>query len=56
MLGIADPFVLIAYFGIVILAALSLIYGLVRRNAARDELTSEDRQWALEEQKVDNEI
>ncbi len=56
MMGIDDPFVLTAYFGIVALAALSLIHGLVRRNAARDEITPEDRQWAIDEKKVDDEV
>lgn len=54
MLGIDDPFVLLAYFGILVTALISIIYGLVRRNAASDEVTQEDRQWALEEQKVDD--
>lgn len=56
MLGIDDPFVLTAYLGIVILAVLSVIYGLVRRNAATDEITPEDRQWALDEKKVEDEL
>ena len=56
MLGLDDPFVLFAYLGIIALAILSLIYGLVRRNAAGDEVTPEDRQWALDEKKVDDEI
>ncbi|EXJ15562.1 symporter small accessory protein [Imhoffiella purpurea] len=56
MIGIDDPFVLIAYFGIVAATLASLFYGLARRNAARDEITNEDRQWALEEKKVDDEL
>ncbi|MFD2111605.1 symporter small accessory protein [Thiorhodococcus fuscus] len=56
MIGIDDPFVLIAYFGIIASAIASLIYGLVRRNAARDDVTPEDRQWALDEKKVDDDI
>ncbi|WP_170286774.1 symporter small accessory protein [Thermochromatium tepidum] len=56
MLGLDDPFVLAAYLGIIALAVLSILYGLIRRNAARDEITEEDRQWALEEKKVDDEI
>ena len=56
MLGIQDPWVLTAYLGIVGLALLGLLYGLIRRNAARDDLTAEDRQWALDEKKVDDEI
>jgi hypothetical protein len=56
MLGLDDPFVLMAYLGIITLAVLSLLYGLIRRNAARDEVTDEDRQWALEEKKVEDEL
>ena len=56
MLGIQDPWVLLAYLGIVALAAFGVLYGLIRRNAARDELTPEDRQWALEEKKVEDEL
>lgn len=55
MLGIQDPWVLIAYLGILAAAVLSLIYGLVRRNAADDSLSAEDRQWAREEQQLDEE-
>jgi hypothetical protein len=56
MLGIDDPFVLMAYLGAISMAVLGLIYGLVRRNAARDEVTAEDRLWALDEKKVDDEF
>lgn len=56
MLGLEDPFVLTAYLGIIVLAVLSILYGLIRRNAARDEVTEEDRQWALEEKKVEDEL
>jgi hypothetical protein len=33
-----------------------VIYGLVRRNAALDEVTQEDRAWAIEEKKVEDEL
>lgn len=56
MLGIDDPFVLMAYLGAITMALIGIIYGLVRRNAARDEVTPEDRLWALEEKKVDDEF
>jgi len=56
MLGIDDPFVLTAYLGIIATTLLSLVYGLVRRNAALDEVAPEDRQWALDEKKVDDEL
>ena len=56
MLGLDDPFVLTAYLGIIALSVLSILYGLIRRNAARDEVTEEDRQWALEEKKVEDEL
>jgi hypothetical protein len=56
MLGIDDPFVLMAYLGAISMAILGLIYGLIRRNAARDEVTPEDRLWALDEKKVDDDF
>lgn len=56
MLGIDDPLVLSAYLGCIVLAAISVIYGLVRRNAAADEVTQEDRAWALEEKRVEDEL
>jgi hypothetical protein len=56
MLGIDDPLVLSAYLGCIAVAAISVIYGLVRRNAALDEVTQEDRAWAIEEKKVEDEL
>lgn len=56
MLGIDDPFVLAAYLGIIALTVISVIYGLIRRNAADDDTTPEDRQWALDEKKVGDEL
>jgi len=56
MLGIPDPLVLAAFVGCIAVAAISVIYGLVRRNAAVDDVTREDRAWALEEKKVEDEL
>lgn len=56
MLGIPDPLVLTAYLGCIAVAAISVIYGIVRRNAALDEVTQEDRAWAIEEKKVEDEL
>lgn len=56
MLGIDDPLVLLAFVGCIAVTAVSLIYGLVRRNAAVDEVTQEDRSWALDEKKVEDEL
>jgi hypothetical protein len=56
MLGIADPLVLAAYLGCIAITAVGLIYGILRRNAAIDEVTREDRAWAIEEQKVEDEL
>jgi len=39
MLGIPDNLVLAAFLGCIAVTAFSLIYGLVRRNAALDEVT-----------------
>ena len=56
MLGIDDPLVLAAYLGCITVAAVSVLYGLARRNAAIDEVTPEDRSWAIEEKKVEDEL
>jgi|GEM_PF-2482312 len=56
MLGIDDPLVIAAYLGAILMAAIGLVYGIVRRNAARDEITQEDRSWAIEEKRVDDEL
>jgi hypothetical protein len=55
MLGIPDPIVLAAFLGCIAVTLISVIYGLVRRNAAVDEMTQEDRAWALEEKRVEDE-
>lgn len=55
MLGIDDPMIWLAYIGCVAVTLLSVGYGIVRRNAASDELTQEDRSWANEEKKVEDE-
>ncbi|WP_167752449.1 symporter small accessory protein [Thiorhodococcus mannitoliphagus] len=54
MIGIDDPYVLFAYFGTILVAIVSVIYGLVRRNAALDLVTEEDRHWAREAQEVED--
>ena len=56
MLGIPDPMVLAAFLGCIAITAISLIYGVVRRNVAVDEVTREDRAWAMEEQRVEDEL
>jgi hypothetical protein len=56
MLGIDDLLVLLAFLGCIAATALSLVYGLVRYNAAPDAVTQEDRAWALEEKKVEDEF
>ena len=54
MIGIDDPYVLFAYFGIVFVTINSVLYGLIRRNAALDVVTDEDRRWAMEEREVED--
>ncbi len=56
MLGIPDPWVAIAYLGCIMMTIVSLIYGLVRRNAAPDLVTDIDRDWAAEERKTDHDL
>jgi heme exporter protein D len=56
VLGIDDPMVWLAYAGCLLMAAVCVIYGVIRRNAAADVVTQEDRAWAIEERKVEDEI
>jgi hypothetical protein len=56
MLGIDDPLVLAAFLGSIAITVASLIYGILRRNAAIHEVTREDRAWAIQEQKVEDEL
>ncbi len=54
MLGLTDPWVAAAYLGCLLMTVVCLIYGLVRRNTARDEVTAIDRDWAMEERKIED--
>ena len=56
MLGIPDPIVLAAFLGCIAVTLISVIYGLMRRNTAVDEVTQEDRAWAMEEKRVEDEL
>lgn len=56
ILGIPDPWVAIAYLGCILMTLISLIYGLARRNAAPDEVSPIDRDWAIEERKADHDL
>lgn len=56
MLGIDDPLIWLAYVLCLIATALSIGYGVVRRNRGADEVTPEDRAWAKAEKKVEHEI
>ncbi len=55
LFGLADPFVAAAYLGCILMTLVGLIYGLLRRHTASDDITPLDRQWALKEQEVENE-
>ncbi|WP_275285032.1 hypothetical protein [Thiospirillum jenense] len=39
-----------------LMTLVGLIYGLLRRYTASDDITALDRQWALKEQEVENEL
>ena len=56
MLGINDPLIWLAYVMCLLVAAISVGYGLWRRNRGGDEITPEDRAWAKVEKKVEHEI
>ncbi|NKN32436.1 symporter small accessory protein [Marichromatium bheemlicum] len=54
MLGIEDPWVWLAYLGSILVTLICVLYGWLRRDTATDELSAEDRRWALEEQQVED--
>jgi hypothetical protein len=56
MLGIEDPLIWMAYVACLAAAAVSVGYGIANRNRAPDNLTREDRSWAREEKKVEDEL
>lgn len=56
MLGIEDPLIWLAYVACLLVTLQSVVYGLVRRNRAPDQLNREDRAWAQAEKKVEDEI
>lgn len=56
MLGIDDPLIWLAYVACLAATALCVGYGLVRRNRAGDDLSQEDRAWAVDEKKVEDEL
>lgn len=56
MLGIDDPMVWLAYVGCIGVTLIALVYGLLRRNAAADDVTAEDRAWAKVEKEVEDEL
>jgi len=55
MLGIDDPLIWLAYLLCLLATALSVGYGLARRNRGSDDVTPEDRAWARIEKKVEDE-
>lgn len=56
MLGIDDPLIWLAYLGCLLATAVSVAYGVIRRDRGGDEVTAEDRAWAKAEKKVEDEM
>lgn len=56
MLGIQDPWILVAYLACIASAALCVIYGWVCWNRGEEPTASEDAQWNVEEEKVQEEV
>jgi hypothetical protein len=53
MLGIQDKWVSLAYILSVVSTLLCVIYGFIYWNKGDTEIKPEDKQWAKEEEKVD---
>jgi hypothetical protein len=58
MLGIEDPWVVLAYFLCIICALLCLVWGVIKWNVDDSNQDPEDeiRQWAEEEDRVEEEL
>jgi len=56
MLGIQDPYVLLAYLLCVASTVLCVIYGLVTWNRGEEATSAQDVHWAEEEKKVEQEL
>ena len=56
MLGIDDPYVLLAYLLCLASTVLCVIYGLVNWNRHDEEIKEEDVRWAEEEKKVEADL
>ena len=56
MLGIEDKFVGLAYLISVLGSCCCVVYGLFAWNRGDDAVTTEDVEWAVEEDKVESEL
>ena len=56
MLGIDDPYVVLAYILCLASTVLCVIYGLVNWNRGDDSVKSEDVQWAQREKQSEEEV
>ncbi len=56
MLGIADPWVAAAYILCLLSALLCIVYGAVNWNRGEEPPGAEDRHWAEEEDKFEEEL
>ncbi|MCD6365509.1 MAG: hypothetical protein J7M14_06500 [Planctomycetes bacterium] len=53
MLGIKDPYVLLAYLLCVASTILCVVYGLINWNRGQESIRDEDIRWAEEEKKIE---
>ena len=53
MLGLSDPTIIAAYLLCIISSVICVIYGAINWNKGEEiEVTSEDKEWAKEEDKI----
>jgi hypothetical protein len=56
MLGIKDPWVLLAYLLCIASSALCVVYGLINWNRGDEPVNPEDVHWAEEEKEIEEEL
>ena len=56
ILGIQDPWIVVAYLLCIASAGLCVVYGVVNWNRGDDSVTKKDVKWAVHEEKVKKEV
>jgi len=56
MLGLQDPWIILAYLLTIISAIFTTVYGILNWNKNGEKITEEDKKWYEEEIKIEEEL